>query len=71
MVSDAWYCFKGFGTPDAYLADKFRFLKDKIKKWRNEGDQIERQKVNVAKDVVKEIEKAAESRSLSSNEQRI
>nr|KAJ0191688.1 hypothetical protein LSAT_V11C800406980 [Lactuca sativa] len=71
LVSDAWYCFRGFGTPDAYLAAKFRFLKDKIKKWRNEGDQIERQEVNVAKDVVKEIEKAAESRSLSSNEQRI
>ncbi|KAL7613546.1 hypothetical protein Lser_V15G09274 [Lactuca serriola] len=71
LVSDAWSCFSGYGAPDAYLAAKLRFLKGKIKNWRNEGDQKERQEVNVAKEVVKEIEKAAEYRSLSLNEQTI
>ncbi|XP_023771170.1 uncharacterized protein LOC111919827 [Lactuca sativa] len=68
VVSDAWNCFRGFGTPDAYLAAKLRFLKDKIKLWRKDSDQKEREEVTVIWDAVKDLEKVAQSRPLSVDE---
>nr|KAJ0199276.1 hypothetical protein LSAT_V11C600300440 [Lactuca sativa] len=34
IVIQAWHNFKGFGTPNQFLAAKLKFLKNEIKKWR-------------------------------------
>lgn len=33
-VKEAWEKFSRYGYPDAYLANKLKFLKDEIKQWK-------------------------------------
>ena len=69
VVRDSWSGFRGFGLPDSYLAAKLRFLKSNIRKWRQETHQKESVDMETAMARVADLEKATESRSLSSQEQ--
>lgn len=68
MVIDAWNQFMGYGTPDAYLAAKLRFLKELIKKWRKEEGKKETKVFSDTKNMVNELEKLAEFRPLTTME---
>nr|KAJ0218199.1 hypothetical protein LSAT_V11C300109140 [Lactuca sativa] len=68
VVIDAWNQFMGYGTPDAYLAAKLRFLKELIKKWRKEEGKKETKVFSDTKNMVNELEKLAEFRPLTTME---
>nr|KAJ0206323.1 hypothetical protein LSAT_V11C500248810 [Lactuca sativa] len=71
IVHDAWNRFAVFGTPDAYLAAKLRFLKEQIKKWRKDVGKKENKECDDPIGMVKELEKHAESRPISVDEMEI
>lgn len=68
LVEEAWNKFGGYGTPDAYLATKFIFLKESIKKWRRDASLTEKKEYKDTSTRVNELEKLAAIRPLSSAE---
>nr|KAJ0219345.1 hypothetical protein LSAT_V11C300135580 [Lactuca sativa] len=65
IVKEAWEKFMGYGNPDAYLAAKFRFLKNEIKKWRAMDHPKETEELLKLKSKVQELDIAAENNPLS------
>ncbi|KAI3751226.1 hypothetical protein L2E82_22274 [Cichorium intybus] len=67
-VKEAWENFVGFGTPDAYLANKLKNLKMKIKQWRARNEKEENLEILTIKNTVSNLEKLAEKRALNESE---
>lgn len=65
VVIDSWNNFRGYGTPDAYLAAKLRFLKESIKKWIRDVEQEEKKMYNDNMVLIKDFEKLVMSTPLS------
>nr|KAJ0194327.1 hypothetical protein LSAT_V11C800406660 [Lactuca sativa] len=68
IVKDTWDQFVGYGSPDAYLAAKLRYLKDSIKRWRRVASLTEKKVYNDTMSVVNNLVKIAETRPLSTAE---
>ncbi|XP_022014806.1 uncharacterized protein LOC110914313 [Helianthus annuus] len=62
FVNDGW-------TPDVYLVHKLRFIRDKIRVWRDLMLKRERERVGSANEEIDELEEALESRDLSEEEE--
>ncbi|KAI3509571.1 hypothetical protein L1887_24947 [Cichorium endivia] len=58
----------GFGYPDAYLANKLKYLKKEIKKWKDRSEKKENKEIMNYKNTVSQLEKKAESRDLTESE---
>ncbi|XP_023733832.1 uncharacterized protein LOC111881667 [Lactuca sativa] len=68
LVIDTWSRFVGYGTPDAYLAAKLKFLKNVIRKWRKEACKRESKELDDLISMGKNFEKQAEIRPLTALE---
>ncbi|XP_023764125.1 uncharacterized protein LOC111912612 [Lactuca sativa] len=68
LVIDTWSRFVGYGTPDAYLAAKLKFLKNAIRKWRKEVSKKESKELDDSISMIKNLEKQAEIRPLTALE---
>ncbi|KAL4589627.1 hypothetical protein LXL04_002535 [Taraxacum kok-saghyz] len=68
LVKDAWTSFEGMGAPDRLLADKLKHVKEKIKTWRRECYDKERNALREMRGKVNQIELDAEDRSLTEAE---
>nr|KAJ0217194.1 hypothetical protein LSAT_V11C300153710 [Lactuca sativa] len=68
VVDCALQSFRGFGTPDMYLAAKLKYLKDHLKKWRTTTFPKEMVELNQLKNIVDSLDTAAESRTLTVDE---
>lgn len=60
--------FRGYGSPDGYLAAKLRFLKNEIRKWRAKESPKESDVLMREKSRVHELDTEAETRILSEYE---
>lgn len=65
VVHTTWSNFRGYGMADRQLLAKFKFLKQALRRWRNEKYKIENQEIEALKSRIESIEAKAEVRSLS------
>lgn len=68
VFENGWGNFHGFDAPDPHMLTKIKFLKDEIRKWRNEATFKELGTLRVLREKVDSLDTSAESRLLSSVE---
>jgi len=68
FVINTWRSFEGWGPPDRLLLNKLKFLKEEIKSWRRIEHEKETKDITDLRKVVSDLDLAAESRTLDSDE---
>lgn len=69
--TEAWSNFCGFGTLDNFLKAKLKYVKGKIRKWKNEDSKKEASSLSFLRNKVIEIERIAESRMLADSKRNL
>lgn len=68
IIKEAQEKFRGYGNPDAYLAAKFQFLKNELKKWKARDHPKVMEELLKLKHSLHDLDIVAESKSLTESE---